>query len=113
MASTVRRSSDKGLSRLKRAMDNDQNPLSMAEVDFVQTGCRILGIDSAEMISVIGRKALEKGRRQVRKVMMAITAQLDELGARVEAHRRATLAFHQPVTSRIDQQPKVPHEIHS
>jgi hypothetical protein len=79
MASTVRRSSDKGLSRLKRAMDNDQNPLSMAEVDFVQTSCRNLGIDSGEMISVTGRKALEKGRGQVRKVMMAITAQLDEL----------------------------------
>jgi hypothetical protein len=90
MAGTVRRSSDKGLSRLKRAMDSDQNPLSMAEIDFVQTSCRVLGIDSAEMISVIGRKALEKGGGQVRKVMTAINAQLDALGARVEAHRRAT-----------------------
>jgi hypothetical protein len=90
MASTVRRSSDKGLSRLKRAMDNDQNPLSMAEVDFVQTSCHILGIDSAEMINVIGKKALDKGRGQVRKVMMAINVQLDKLGVRVEAHRRAT-----------------------
>jgi hypothetical protein len=42
------------------------------------------------MISLIGRKALEKGRGQVRKVMIAITAQLDELRARAEAHRRAT-----------------------
>ncbi len=42
------------------------------------------------MISVIGEKALEKGREQVRKVITAITSQLDELGARVEAHRRAT-----------------------
>jgi hypothetical protein len=79
---------DKGLSRLKRAMDSDQNPLSMAEIDFVQTSCRILGIDSAEMIS--GRKALEKGGGQVRKVMTAINAQLDALGTRVEARRRAT-----------------------
>ncbi len=35
MTSTVRRSSDKGLSRLKRAMDSNQNPLSAAEIDFV------------------------------------------------------------------------------
>jgi hypothetical protein len=73
-------------------MDNDQNPLSIAEVDFVQMSCSILGIDSGEMISVIRRKALERGRGQVRKVMAAITSQLDELGARVEAHRRATPA---------------------
>ncbi len=72
------------------AMDNDQNPLYLAEIDFVQTRCRILGIDSAEMIDVIGRKALEKGEGQVRKIMTAINAQLDTLGARVEAHRRAT-----------------------
>jgi hypothetical protein len=80
MAGTVRRSTDKGLSRLKKAMDNNQNPLSAAEVDFVQTSCRILGIDSVEMIEVIGRKALERGGGQVRKVMAAITAQLDALG---------------------------------
>jgi hypothetical protein len=42
------------------------------------------------MVDVIGRKALEKGNRQVRRVMAAIIAQLDELGKRVEAHRRAT-----------------------
>jgi hypothetical protein len=71
-------------------MDNDQNPLSLAEIDFVQTSCRILGIGSVEMIDVIGRKALEKGGGQVRKVMTAINAQLDALGARVEAHRRVT-----------------------
>jgi hypothetical protein len=89
MTSTVRRSTDKGLSRLKRAMDSNQNPLSPAEMDFVHTSCRILGIDSVEMIDVIGRKALEKGGGQVRKVMAAITAQLDDLGRRVEIHRRA------------------------
>jgi hypothetical protein len=59
-------------------------------MDFVHTSCRILGIDSAEMIDVIGKKALELGGGQVRKVMAAITAQLDELGRRVEIHRRAT-----------------------
>jgi hypothetical protein len=61
MTSTVRRSTDKGLSRLKRAMDSNQNPLSPAEMDFVHMSCRILGIDSMEVIDVIGKKALEKG----------------------------------------------------
>ncbi len=42
------------------------------------------------MIDAIGRKALEKGGGQVRKVMAAITAQLDDLGRRVEIHRRTT-----------------------
>jgi hypothetical protein len=79
MTSTVRRSTDKGLSWLKRATDSNQNPLSPAEMDFVHTSCRILGIASMEMIDVIGRKALEKGGGQVKKVMAAITAQLDEL----------------------------------
>jgi hypothetical protein len=91
MTSTVRRSTDKGLSRLKRAMDSNQNTLSPAEMDFVHTSCCILCIDSTEMIDVIGKKALEKGGGQVRKVMAAITAQLDDLGRRVEVHRRATL----------------------
>jgi hypothetical protein len=35
MAGKVRKPSDKGVSRLKRAMKNGQNPLSAAEVDFV------------------------------------------------------------------------------
>jgi hypothetical protein len=79
MTSTVRRSSDKGLSRLQRAMDSNQNLLSAAEIDFIQTSSRILGIDSAEAINMIGRKALERGGGQVRKVMAAITARLDTL----------------------------------
>jgi hypothetical protein len=86
MTSTVRRSTGKGLSWLKKAMDSNQNPLSPAELDFVHTSCRILGIDSAEMANVIRKKALEKGNGQVRKVMAAITAQLDELGKRVEGN---------------------------
>jgi hypothetical protein len=90
MTSTVRKSTDKGLSRLKRAMDSNQNPLSPAEVDFVRTSCRILDIDSEEMINRIGKRALDKGNGQVRKVMAVIRAQLDELGKRVEAHRRVT-----------------------
>jgi hypothetical protein len=44
------------------------------EIDFVQTSCRILGIDSNEMIDRIGKKAVEKDRGQVRKVMSATNA---------------------------------------
>jgi hypothetical protein len=72
-------------------MDNDQNTLGPWEVDFVCTSCRILDIDSEEMVNKIGKKALEKDNGQVRKVMMLICAQMDDLGKRVEAHRRATL----------------------
>jgi hypothetical protein len=90
MNTTVRRSTDKGLSRLKRAMDSNQNPLCQSEIDFVHTSCCILDIDSEEMINRIGKRALEKGNGQVRKVMTVICAQLDDLGKRVEAHRRAT-----------------------
>jgi hypothetical protein len=72
MTSTVRRSTDKGLSRLKRAMDS--NPLSPSEVDFVRTSCRILDINSEEMVNRIGKRALEKGNGQVRRVMAVIRA---------------------------------------
>jgi hypothetical protein len=58
----------------------------------VQTSCRILGKDSDEMIDRIWKKAVEKGRGQVRKVMRAITTLLDDLGARVKAHKRGTPA---------------------
>ncbi len=65
--------------------------LSLWEVDFVRTSCCILDIDSEEMVNRIGKRALEKGNGQVRKVMAAIRTLLDDLGKRVEAHRRATL----------------------
>jgi hypothetical protein len=90
MAGTIKNSLDKGLSRQKEALENNQIPLLAAEVDFVQSSCWILGIDSEEMVEVIGKKAVERGRGQVRKVMAAITSLLDNLGARVKAHKRAT-----------------------
>jgi hypothetical protein len=87
---TVNKSSDKGLSRLKKALERKENPLSAAEVDFVQTSCRILGIDGDEMVYKIGMKAVERGQGQVRKVMSSITVLLEELGARVKVHKRGT-----------------------
>ncbi len=41
------------------------------------------------MVNRIRNQALEKGNGQVRKVMAVIRAKLDDLGKRVEAHRRA------------------------
>jgi hypothetical protein len=64
--------------------------MSAAEVDFLQTSCRILGIGSDEMVNNISRKDVERGRGQVRKVMSSIMVLLDELGARVKAHKRGT-----------------------
>ncbi len=71
-------------------MDSKQNPLSMWEIDFIRTSCRILDVDSEEMINRIGKKALEKGNGQPRKVMASLRVQLDDLGKRVETHERAT-----------------------
>jgi hypothetical protein len=44
MNTTVKKPKDQGLSRVKKAMDSKQNPLSMWERDFVRTSCRILDI---------------------------------------------------------------------
>jgi hypothetical protein len=79
---------NKGLSRVRKAMDQDENPLSVAEVDFVQTCCRILGIDSKEKIDSICKRALADGKGNVRKTMSAITNLLDELGWEAKKHKR-------------------------
>jgi hypothetical protein len=68
---------DKGLSRVKKALDHGENPLSEAEVDSVQTCCRILGIDSKEKIDNIGKRAMTIGRGNVQKTMSAFTKLLD------------------------------------
>jgi hypothetical protein len=62
----------------------------MWEIDFICTSCRILDINSEEMINRIVRTALEKGCGQARRVMASIRVQLDDLGKRVETHKRAT-----------------------
>jgi hypothetical protein len=80
MAGTAKKVSDKGLSRLKRAL----------EVDFVQMSCRILGIDSDEIVAKIGQKAVESSKGKVRKFMSSITVLLDERGDRAKAHKRET-----------------------
>jgi hypothetical protein len=90
MNTTVRKSKDQGLSRVKKAMDSKQNPLSIWEIDFICTSCRILDINSEEMINQIVKRALEKDCGQPKRVMTSIRVQLDDLGKRVETHKRAT-----------------------
>ncbi len=86
----VKRSKDQGLSRVKKALDNKENPLSRWELEFVRTTCRILDINSEETIKRIVKKAIEKGDGQAKRVMASIRAQLDDLGARAENHKRPT-----------------------
>jgi hypothetical protein len=54
MVATTRKAADNGLSRVKKALEKGENLLSAAQVDFVQTCCRILGIDSEEKSMKLG-----------------------------------------------------------
>jgi hypothetical protein len=86
----VKRSRDLGLSRVKKALDNKENPLSKFELDFVRTSCRILDINSEDTIKSIVMRAIEKGGNQPKRRMASLRAQLDDLGARAENHKRPT-----------------------
>jgi hypothetical protein len=86
----VERWKDQGLSRVKKALDNKENPLSRCELEFVRTSCRILDINSEDTIKRIVKRAIEKGDGQAKRVMASIRAQLDDLGARAENHKRPT-----------------------
>jgi hypothetical protein len=87
---TVKRPKDQGLSRVKKALDNKENPLSIWEIEFIHTSCRILDINSEDVMKRIVKKALEKGSRQAKRVMASIRAPLDELGHKAENHKRPT-----------------------
>jgi hypothetical protein len=65
--STVRRSQDQGLSRVKKALDNKENPLSKWEIEFIRTSCHILEVNSDQMIKRIIKRAIEKGDGQAKK----------------------------------------------
>jgi hypothetical protein len=86
----VKRSRDLGLSHVKQALDNKENSLSKFELKFVRTSCRILDINSEDTIKSIVKRALEKGGNQPKEVMASLHAQLDDLGARAENHKRPT-----------------------
>jgi hypothetical protein len=86
----VNRSRDQGLSRVKKDLDNKENPLSRYEIEFVRTSCRILDINYEDTIRNIVKRAIEKGGGQAKRVMASICAQLDDLGARAENYKRPT-----------------------
>ncbi len=90
MRTTVKKPKDQGLSRVKKALDNKENPLSMWEIDFIRTSCRILDINIEEVINRIAKRAVEKGTGQAKRVMASIRSQLDDLGKRAENHKRRT-----------------------
>jgi hypothetical protein len=86
----VKRSSDLGLSHVKKALINKENPLSRLELDFIRTSCRILDINSEDTIKGIVKRAIDKGGNQPKRVMASLRAQLDDLGTRAENHKRPT-----------------------
>jgi hypothetical protein len=86
----VKRSRDLGLDHVKKALSNKENPLLKLELDFVRTSCHILGINSDYTVKTIVRRAKEKGGNQPKRVMASLRAQLEELGARAENHKRPT-----------------------
>jgi hypothetical protein len=59
----VKKSRDLGLTRVKKALEKKENPLSKFELEFVRTSCRILDINSEGTIRSIVKRALEKGGR--------------------------------------------------
>ncbi len=86
----MKRSRDQGLSRVKKALDNKENPLSIWEIEFICTSCRILDLNSEEVMNRIVKRAIEKGAGQAKSVMASIRAQLDDLGNKAENYRRPT-----------------------
>ncbi len=86
----VKKSRDLGLDHVKRALANKEIPLSKPELDFVRTSCRILDINSDELIKSIVKRAMDKGGNQPKTVVANLRAQLDDLGTRAENHKRPT-----------------------
>ncbi len=64
-------------------------------MDFIRTSCHILGINGKTTMKVIVKKAKERGEGQPRRVLASLRSQLEDLGVRVERHKRptSTLAF--------------------
>jgi hypothetical protein len=83
----VRRTRDETLEHVKAALREGGNPLTKQEVSFIRTSCHILGVDSGNMVKTIVKEAKEKGKKQPRKVLEHLQAQLRELAVRVEKHK--------------------------
>ncbi len=68
---------NRGIRRVRKAMEEGTNPLSEGEMHFVCTSCRILKIDKKESIDSIGAKALADGRAKVQASMSAFQRNQD------------------------------------
>jgi hypothetical protein len=86
----VRRTRDETLEHVKAALREGGNPLTNQEISFIRTSCHVLGTDSGNMVKAIVKEAKEKGKKQPRKVLEHLQAQLRELAVRVEKHNRPT-----------------------
>jgi hypothetical protein len=82
----VKRSKDAALEHVRKALYTKGNLLTKAEIGFIRTSCHILGINSETTMRVI----VKKGENQPRRVLTSLHSQLEELGARVERHKRPT-----------------------
>jgi hypothetical protein len=85
----VRRTRDETLEHVRAALREGGNPLTKQEISFIRTSCHVLGTDSGNMVKAIV-EAKEKGKKQPRKVLEHLQAQLRELAVRVEKHKRPT-----------------------
>ncbi len=61
----VKKSRDLGLDRVKKALEKE-NPLSKFELEFIRTSCRILDINSEDVIECRGEGS-GKGRKPAKK----------------------------------------------
>jgi hypothetical protein len=87
----VKRSKDAALEHVRKALYTKGNLLTKTEMAFIRTPiCHIFGINSETTMKIIVKKAKEKGENQPRRVLTSLHAQLEELGARVERHKRPT-----------------------
>ncbi len=86
----VKRTRDEALEHVKTSLREGGNPLTKQEVSFIRTSCHILGIDSSNTMKAIVKGAKDKGKKQPRKVLEHLQAQLRELAERVDKHKRPT-----------------------
>jgi hypothetical protein len=86
----TKRTKDEALEHVKKALRSKGNPLTKPEIAFIRTSCHILGINGETTMRVIVNRAKEKGENQPRRVLTSLHSQLEDLGARVERHKRHT-----------------------
>jgi hypothetical protein len=83
----TKRTRDETLEHVRAALREGGNPLTKQEISFIRTSCHVLGTDSGNMVRAIVKEAKEKGKKQPRKVLEHLQAQLRELAVRVKKHK--------------------------